>query len=72
MVRIIKKETTIHRWDLIDEAKVGIGEYNKVKSYMEWKFDGTIRYDKETELWTFLKPQEALKLPEQEVLDHKK
>ena len=58
MQHIIKLRGNIHRWELIDLAKISINDYNKLKSYMEHKFANTVKYTKETQEWTWLYPEQ--------------
>jgi len=51
MARIIQNKGEIHRWDLIDEARISIGEYNKLKSYFERKYANFVNYSKQTQMW---------------------
>lgn len=72
MVHIIKLRGTIHRWDLIDEAKISINTYNQLKSYMQHKFEEKVKYDKGFEEWKYIyqepKQKEEIQkeLPEQQ------
>lgn len=57
MVKVIQdhEEDGIHRWDLIDEAKISIRDYNMLKSYLQHKFDDTVKYEKTTQMWNPIK-----------------
>lgn len=56
MIAVIKARGRVHRWEMIDEARVSIGDYNKLKSYMEFKFAEQVKYDKQHEEWSYLYP----------------
>ncbi|MBC8548285.1 MAG: hypothetical protein H8D23_01415 [Candidatus Brocadiales bacterium] len=71
MARIIQNRGEIHRWDLVDEAKLSINDYGKLKSYFERKYANFVQYSKGTQMWLSLvdvpiKTQE--KMTEQEAL----
>jgi hypothetical protein len=65
MARIIQNKGEIHRWDLVDEARISIGEYNKLKSYFERKYANFVNYSKGTQMWL---SSVEIPLPEQEKL----
>ncbi len=65
MARIIQNKGEIHRWDLVDEARISIGEYNKLKSYFERKYANFVNYSKGTQMWLSMID---VPLPEQEKL----
>jgi len=65
MINIIKKEGTIHRWDLIDDARLSIRDYNQLKSYMEHRFDHLITYNKSMQTWSKLGQLDEIKLEQQ-------
>jgi len=69
MVRlIVKHEEGIHRWDLIDEAHISMRDYYAIKSYLLHKYDGVIKYESFTEMWTPLRvPVE--KMPKQDTIN---
>jgi len=65
MARIIQNKGEIHRWDLVDEARISIGEYNKLKSYFERKYANFVSYSKGSQMWLSMID---VPLPEQEKL----
>jgi len=69
MAQIIKQTGGIHKWDLIDEAKLSINKYNQLQSYMKYKMAETIKYDKDTEAWfpVHVEPTKTVKKMEREI-----
>ena len=66
LARIIQNKGEIHRWDLIDEARISIGKYNNLKAYFEHKFEKMVMYSKDTQMWSAV---ENIPIPEQERLE---
>lgn len=69
MVQIIKQTGGIHKWDLKDEVKISITEYNKLQGYMKHKMAGIVRYDKESQCWLPVYAEKSAKLEKEITLD---
>ena len=68
MVKVIKEEGTIHKWDLIDKARVSIRDYSNLSSYMKYRFDNMIQYNKDHQMWSKLNQLDEIKIETQEEL----
>jgi len=69
MARIIANKGEIHRWDLVDEARLSIGDYGKLKSYFERKYANFVQYSKGTQMWSAV---ENIPTKTQEVMTEQK
>ena len=69
LVALIRSSEAIHRWDLIDEAKVSIRDYNMIKSYLQHRFDHLIKYDKSNQMWIAISIPLEQKLEIQETIE---
>ena len=65
LLDVIKNNGTIGRFELIDEARMGIGAYNAIKPYFEERFSEWVEYDKSNKSWS-LKPEAAKQISELE------
>ncbi len=68
MIRVIRDEGTVHKWDLVDLARISIRDYTNLSSYMRHRFDGQIKYDPNTSTWSKLNQLDDLKIEQQEKL----
>jgi len=49
--RIVKERGEINKYDLMDELRISVGQYNQMKGFVEYKQSGVIEYDKPTQTW---------------------
>jgi len=54
LMRIIKLHKRIHKYDLMEEAKISISTYEKIKPWLEYKFSDFIKYEKSTKEWVWI------------------
>ena len=52
--RIIRKHKRIHKYDLMEEAKISISTYEKHKPWLEYRFSDFIIYEKSTKEWVWI------------------
>ena len=52
--RIIHLQKRIHKYDLMEEAKISISTYEKIKPWLEYKFSDFIKYEKSTKEWVWI------------------
>jgi len=51
---IIKSEKTIHKYDLMDRARISMSTYEKIKPWLEYRFADFFSYDKEKKTWNWM------------------
>ena len=49
--QIIKEAGTIHKYDLIEQARISLSTYEKLKPWIEYRFSDFVSYDKTTKMW---------------------
>jgi len=53
MIEVIYKKEEISVWDLIDEAKISIRDYQNLKAYMEYRYK-SVKFDKRSKTWMLI------------------
>lgn len=53
MIEVIYKKQEISVWDMIDEARISIRDYQNLKAYMEHKYQ-SVEFDKHSKSWRLL------------------
>lgn len=54
LFEIIKKHRRINKYDLMDEARISISTYEKIKPWIEHKFPNFVKYDQKTKGWLWI------------------
>jgi hypothetical protein len=55
LVRIIQREKTIHKFDLMDKASMSMSQYDKLAPYLKHRFAHLVEYDRNSKHWKSLK-----------------
>ena len=48
---IIKEAGEIHKFDLIEQARISLSTYEKLKPWIEYRFSDFVSYNRETKMW---------------------
>ncbi len=51
--RIVKEHIEINKYDLMDELKISVPQYNQMKGFVENRASEVIEYDKPTKIWRY-------------------
>ena len=54
IMEIIERHGEIHKFDLIEEARISLSLYEKLKPWIEYKFADFVTYDKTTKKWKWI------------------
>jgi len=54
IIEIIKLEGEIHKFDLIEQARISLSLYEKLKPWIEYRFADFVTYDKTTKKWKWI------------------
>jgi len=55
-LEILSTVGEIHKYDIIEELKISLSTYEKLKPYIEYKFSHTLSYDKPSKVWKWIPP----------------
>jgi len=50
---IVKERGEINKYDLMDELRISVGQYNQMKGFVEHKQSKVIEYDKPNQTWKY-------------------
>ena len=50
---IVKEKKEINKYDLMEELRITVGQYNQMKGFVEHKQSEVIEYDKPTQTWKY-------------------
>jgi len=50
---IVKEHKEINKYDLMDELKISVPQYNQMKGFVENRASEVIEYDKPTKIWRY-------------------
>jgi len=50
---IVKEKKEINKFDLMDELRISVGQYNQMKGFVEYKQGEVIEYDKPNQTWKY-------------------
>lgn len=67
MFRVIQNKGEIHQWDLVEESKVSIRDYQNLRGFLLHKYGDKIMFDRKLQTWYLiqykqLKEEEMLKI----------
>ncbi len=51
--RIVKECKEIDKYDLMEELRISVGQYNQMKGFVEHKQSEVIEYDKPNQTWKY-------------------
>lgn len=51
--RIVKKYKEINKYDLMEELRITVAQYNQMKGFVEYRQSEMIEYDKPTQTWKY-------------------
>lgn len=54
--QIIKGAGRIHKYDLIEAARISLSLYEKLKPWFEYRFRDFVNYDRSTKEWEWIAP----------------
>jgi len=50
---IVKEKKEINKYDLMDQLRISVGQYNQMKGFVEHKQSEVIEYDKPSQTWKY-------------------
>ena len=50
---IVKEKKEINKYDLMEELRISVGQYNQMKGFVEYKQGEVIEYDKPSQTWKY-------------------
>jgi len=50
---IVKEKKEINKYDLMEELRISVGQYNQMKGFVEHKQSEVIEYDKPNQTWKY-------------------
>ncbi len=51
---LVRKEGKIHKFEIINQLRISISTYEKLKPWLEYTFSKFMKYNKEEKMWEWI------------------